>query len=176
MPPSGTGRPATSDELIIRALLYRLRQGSTWRALSIFAPHTTIYTRWKKWCETGVWEKILSQLARAGKGKLWSIDGSCIKVHKHGFGGVGGIENQLIGKTKGGWNTKVHALVDINGMPIRILLGAGNRHDILSAPELVKGETGRHILADKAYDSDEFRRLLREQGLADCIPPNSLLK
>ena len=154
-------------------MLYRLRQGSTWRALSIFAPHTTIYTRWKKWCETGVWEKILSTFAQAGKGKLWSIDGSCIKVHKHGFGGAKGTENQLIGKTKGGWNTKVHALVDINGMPIKIILGAGNRHDILSAPELVKGETGRHILADKAYDSDEFRRLLREQGLTDCIPPKA---
>ena len=37
--PSGTGRPKTPDEIILRAILYRLRQGGTWRALSIFAPH-----------------------------------------------------------------------------------------------------------------------------------------
>ena len=58
-------------------------------------------------------------------------------------------------------------------MPIKILLGVGNRHDILSAPELIEGQSGRHILADKAYDSDEFRKLLREQGLTDCIPPKA---
>ena len=63
-------------------------------------------------CENGIWAKVLSKLAQAKKGKLWSIDGSCIKVHKHGFGGAGGADSQLIGKTKGGWNTKVHALVD----------------------------------------------------------------
>ena len=58
-------------------------------------------------------------------------------------------------------------------LTIKILLGAGNRHDILSAPELIEGQTDRHILADKAYDSDEFRQLLREQGLTDCIPPKA---
>ena len=48
--PAGTGgRPKTPDEIILRAILYRLRQGGTWRALSIFAPYTTIYTRWKQW-------------------------------------------------------------------------------------------------------------------------------
>lgn len=150
-----------------------MRQGCTWRALSIFAPYTTIYTRWKQWCLAGIWEKVFARLARKAKGKLWAIDASCVKVHKHGFGGAGGVENQCIGKTKGGWNTKIHALVDNSGRPIKLLLGAGNRHDILSAPDLVEGQTDRHILADKAYDSDEFRRLLDGLGLKACIPPKA---
>ena len=159
--------------MVLQAVLYRLRQGSTWRSLSIFAPYTTIYTRWKQWCEAGVWEKILKKLIHKAAGKLWSIDSSCIKVHKHGFGAAGGIENQSIGKTKGGWNTKVHALTDIQGRPITIFLGAGNRHDILSAPDLIEGQSDRYILADKAYDSDSFRELLAERGLTACIPPKA---
>jgi transposase len=43
--------------------------------LSIFAPHTTIYTRWKSWCESGVWDKILDSLASSAVGKL------CIRVN-----------------------------------------------------------------------------------------------
>ena len=159
--------------MILRAVLYRLREGGSWRSLSIFAPYTTIYTRWKQWCEDGVWEKILKKLTHKAKGKLWSIDASCIKVHKHGFGAVGGTENQSIGKTKGGWNTKVHALTDNQGRPVSLLLGAGNRHDLMSAPDLVEGQTNCYILADKAYDSDSFRDLLGELGLTACIPPKA---
>ena len=156
---------------MLHALLYRLRQGCSWRALCIFAPFTTIYTRWKQWCEAGVWAAILERLASKGTGRLWAIDSTCIKVHKHGTGGPGGPENQGIGDTRGGRNTKVHALVDGKARPVRLLLTAGHRHDLISAPDLVAGQSDRTILADKAYDSDGFRKLLDELGLRACIPP-----
>ena len=57
------------------------------------------------------------------------------------------------------------------GRAVRLILTAGHRHDIVAAPELVAGCTGKTILADKAYDSDEFRSLLQEQELKGCIPP-----
>lgn len=167
------GRPQVDCELILLAILYRMREGCSWRALSIFAPHTTIYTRWKAWCESDVWEKILAALADSAFGKLWAIDSTCAKVHKHGFGGPQGPEAQCIGKSKGGANTKIHALVDARGRAVRILLGAGNRHDIITAPELVAGQNSRTILADKAYGSAEFRELLQAQGLQACIPPKA---
>ncbi len=162
-----------ADELILRALLYRLRQGCTWRALSIFAPYSTIYGRWKQWCQGGVWDQLLELLSRGAKGKLWAIDSTCIKVHKHGTGARQSPEGQCIGKTKGGQNTKVHALVDGQGRALKLILSPGNRNDILYAPELVEGQTNRHILADKAYDCDEFRRLLANLGLTPCIPPKA---
>lgn len=171
MPVSGTGRPRVDDELILRAILYRLRQGCTWRALSIFAPYSTIYGRWKQWCDSGLWDKLLEQLTQGAKGKLWAIDSTCVKVHKHGMGGRQYIDNQCIGKTKGGQNTKIHALVDGKGRPLRLILSPGNRNDIIYAPKLVEGQTDRHILADKAYDCDEFRDLLKQLGLTACIPP-----
>ena len=157
--------------VLLQALLFRLREGCSWRALSIFAPHTTIYTRWKQLCEQGIWVRILNFLSSSAKGQLWSIDSTSAKVHKHAQGSSDSAENQAIGKSRGGANTKIHALVDTRGRAVRLILTAGHRHDIVAAPELVSDCTGMTILADKAYDSDEFRSLLQEQELKGCIPP-----
>lgn len=167
------GRPPIDPEQILLAVLFRMREGCSWRALSIFAPHTTIYTRWKAWCESGVWDQILDALAGSAAGKLWAIDSTCAKVHKHAFGGPQSVDLQSIGRSKGGANTKIHALVDSRGRGVRILLGAGNRHDIKTAPELVAGQNSRTILADKAYGSADFRALLESLGLKACIPPKA---
>lgn len=150
-----------------------MREGCTWRALSIFAPPSTIYTRWKQWCEAGVWDQVLEKLAEQAKGKLWAIDSTSVKIHKHGFGAMKVAGFQEIGSSRGGSNTKVHALVDNQGRPIRLSLTAGQRHDLTAAPDLVEGCTERTILADKAYDSDEFRRTLDGLGLKACIPPKA---
>ena len=64
-------------------------------------------------------------------------------------------------------------MVDSKGRPIRILLSSGTAHDSLFAKDLVEGQHGRTILADKAYDTDAFRLFLEEQGLKACIPPKS---
>ncbi len=64
-------------------------------------------------------------------------------------------------------------MVDTHGRPLRLILSAGNRHDVLSAPGLVEGCTQRTILADKAYDSKALRARLAELGLKDCIPPRA---
>ena len=160
-------------DTILQALLFRLREGCSWRALSIFAPHTTIYTYWKRWCEQGLWDRILLALTKDAQGQLWSIDSTSVKVHQHARGGPGGPENQCIGNSRGGANTKIHALVDGKGRPLRLLLTEGQRHDIVAAPDLVTGWTDRRILADKAYDADEFRQLLKDLGLESCIPPKA---
>jgi transposase len=83
---------------------------------------------------------------------------------------------QEIGSSRGGSNTKVHALVDNQGRPIRLSLTAGQRHDLTAAPDLVEGCTERTILADKAYDSDEFRRTLDGLGLKASIKQRFLKK
>ena len=148
------GRPPIWLNVLLQALLFRLREGCSWRALSIFAPHTTIYTRWKQLCEQGIWERILKFLSSAAKGQLWSIDSTSIKVHKYARGSSDSAKNQAIGNSRGGANTKIHALVDTHGRAVCLVLSAGHRHDIVVAPELVAACTCQTILADKAYDSD----------------------
>lgn len=69
--------------------------------------------------------------------------------------------------------TKIHAVVDGLGNPIRIHLTGGNVHDIVPACALIAGLKAEWTIADKAYDADRFIALLRTQGSEAVIPPKS---
>jgi len=150
--------------------MFRLREGCSWRALSIFAPYSTIYGWWSYWTKAGIWDVVFAKVCAKPSGKLWGIDSTCCKVHKHGLCWTKTTETKCIGRTRGGANTKIHALVDGKGRPINFLLSAGNCHDSRFAIDLVEGQTNRVILADKAYDTDAIRAFLKENGLGACIP------
>lgn len=161
-------------ELVLRAVLYRMRRGCTWKCLAVFGPWQTIYGRWKKWVDDGIWQKVLVELAKKAGGKLWSIDSTSCKVHKHGHGGPQGPEVQHIGRSRGGPNTKIHALVDGKGRIVFLLLSPGNRNDSLFGIDLCEAAPdGVTILADKAYDVDDLRAFLEDVGLGCCIPPKA---
>ena len=77
-----------------------------------------------------------------------------------------------IGRSRGGLSTKVHLVVDALGLPLVFELTEGQRHDSVPAAELVARSEPICLLADKAYDSDGFRRLLDEMGCLAVIPSN----
>ena len=77
---------------------------------------------------------------------------------------------QAIGITRGGLNTKIHALCDALGNPLRFLLTPSQRHDFKAVPELLNGVMAKAILADKAYDSDKIIQSAQEQGMQVTIP------
>jgi hypothetical protein len=56
------------------------------------------------------------------------IDTSIVRVHQHG-GCAGGGETRLMGRSRGGLTTKIHACVDTNGLPVRLELTTGEAHD-----------------------------------------------
>jgi transposase len=119
----------------------------------------------------GLWEQILAEFFMRARGKLWGIDSTSCRVHKHAFVGVKGSDYQDIGTSRGGSNTKIHALCDANGRIIDIFLSPGHRHDSnyaeLLCDHVPKGIT---ILADKAYDSDRLIQALKERDVKFCIP------
>jgi transposase len=61
-------------------------------------------------------------------------------------------------------------LADALGRPLRFLLTGGQVHDILAAPDLIEGVEGGGVIADKAYDSKNFRQLIAEAGMIAVIP------
>ncbi len=68
---------------MIEAMLYVLRTGHPWRDLpSLFGPWSSGYTRWRRWCQCGLWAKMLVVLARCATGTLRFLDASRIKVHQ----------------------------------------------------------------------------------------------
>lgn len=62
-------------------------------------------------------------------------------------------------------------MTDVIGRPFRLLLTPGNIHDVTAAPELLAQLHGaRYVLADKAYDCDAVRAMIRRQGGRPVIP------
>jgi len=79
-----------------------------------------------------------------------------------------------VGRSRGGLTTKIHALVDKQGRPIRLLLGAGQESDIARAQELIGDlPKGAMLLADKGYDANALRQAVNQQGAWANIPPKT---
>lgn len=76
-----------------------------------------------------------------------------------------------MGRTKGGLSTKIQAIVDEAGKPVRLLLTAGNEADISHAETLVQEIPCAMAVGNKGYDSDLFRQELAEREIRARIPP-----
>nr|WP_245309512.1 IS5 family transposase [Bradyrhizobium retamae] len=101
------------------------------------------------------------------------------RLHAHqgaplGSGRKKGEHKQAIGRSRGGRNTKIHALADAKGRLIAILLTGGEAHDCPLAERLIRRvKPPKHMLGDKAYDSAELREELDERGTRPVIPNRS---
>ncbi len=70
-----------------------------------------------------------------------------------------------MGRSRGGLTTKIHALVDAEGLPIVLKLTEGQAHDGRSAADMLETLTdGAILLADRAYDSNLLRETLAARG------------
>jgi len=77
----------------------------------------------------------------------------------------------MIGRTKGGLNSKLHAVTDALGRPIRMFLTAGNVSDYKGALALLSSlPKAKWLLADRGYDANWFRNALKDNGTEPCIP------
>ena len=80
---------------------------------------------------------------------------------------------RCIGRTKGGLNSKLHAIVDAAGRPVMMCLTEGQTSEHIGAKILypaLPDETQAVMIADKGYDSDQYRTALKAKGITACIP------
>ncbi len=100
------------------------------------------------------------------------IDGTIIRAHACSAGykkNSGGQE--ALGRSRGGFSTKIHALVDALGNPLKFMLTPGQRNDITQAEALTENISNSTIVADKGYDSNTFITNLKSKGCKVVIPP-----
>ena len=77
-----------------------------------------------------------------------------------------------MGRSRGGLTTKIHALVDANGLPVALKLTEGQAHDGASAADMLDGVgAGQILIADRAYDSDLLRQTMAARGAWANIRP-----
>jgi hypothetical protein len=98
------------------------------------------------------------------------IDSSIVKAHQHSTGAVSD-KNEAIGKSVAGNTTKIHMAIDAQGLPIDFEITGGEVHDCKAAPEFfAKLPDADYMIADKGYDSEELREIIRKKSSIPIIP------
>jgi transposase len=80
---------------------------------------------------------------------------------------------EALGRSVGGHSTKIHAVCDALGLPVRFLLSGGEVHDSRMAQAMIDGLVAEHLLADKGYDSRNLVAAAEAAGMTVLIPSRS---
>ncbi|MEL7521283.1 MAG: IS5 family transposase [Pseudomonadota bacterium] len=87
LPKEGRGPKRKDDRKILNGVFYILRTGAPWRDLpERYGPYTTVYNRYNRWGERGVWKGIFDALAEECEDSLVFIDASIVKAHRAASG------------------------------------------------------------------------------------------
>jgi transposase len=99
----------------------------------------------------------MNALASMHDATVQMIDTSIIRVHQHAAC-IARNKRQSMGRSRGGLTSKIHAVVDTNGLPVRLALTKGEAHDNRLAGKLLSRlKSGSMLLADRGYDADWIR-------------------
>lgn len=152
-----------------------LRTGAQWRELpGHYGKWRSVHKRYESWCRKGIWGFILNLFARDCDKEWFMIDATIIRAHPCAAGYERNQhEREALGRSKGGFTTKIHAVVDALGQAVRFTLTPGNRNDITQASLLVDGLENTQIIADKAYDADYLIEQIQSQQSTPVIPARS---
>jgi transposase len=146
----------------------QVRRGAICRRASVPARPTIA---WFAGEGLDVWDQIMDALTTAHDMAVHMFDTSIVRVHQHGSCIAGNTEQQM-GRSRGGLTSKIHAVVDTNGLPVRIGLTPGEAHDNRLCPILQSNLRPRTmLLADRGYDADWIRAQVSQQGAWANIPP-----
>lgn len=196
MPVAVLGRPSWGRRKLIDGIRWRVRTGAPWRDLpQEYGPWQTVYGLFRRWQRDGTWPELLTRLqARADAAGLiaWevNVDSTICRAHQHAAGArrdgqaqkepPGGTraepEDHGLGRSRGGFTTKIHLACEQGQRPLSLLVTAGQRGDspqfavVLDAIRVPRTGPGRprvrplRVRADKAYSSRVNRAYLRSAG------------
>lgn len=154
-------------KVFLKAVCWMMRNGARWRALpECFGNWNSIYKRFNEWTKNKVWDFFFEACSQDPDLDHVMIDSTIVRAQASAAEYRYKMP-EAIGRSRGGLTTKVHALVDAIGLPLKFIVTAGNVNDIKVAQSLIGSMHSTSVLADKGYDSDAFRAYLIGQ---DCVP------
>jgi transposase len=186
-------RICRSRRVLFNGVAWRVRVGSPWRDVpDSYGPWQTVYWLFRTWQQRGVWALMVKMILALldGRGRLtWtvSVDSTTVRAHQSAAGArkapvPGEPADHALGRSRGGWTTKIHLAADADQTVLGLKLTAGQRGDspqfapvleAISVPRLGPGRPKsrpRKVLADKAYASRGNRAYLRRRGIQAVIP------
>jgi len=162
---------------MLNGILWLLATGAPWRDLpERYGPWSTVANRFYAWQKAGLWTRLLAALQQEAheRGELdWSlhfVDGSVIRAHQHAAGARKDTRrgDEALGRSRGGYSTKLHVRAERRGKPMVVLLIASGQ-----VKRMHGGGRPRHrprrVAADKGYSSRQTRGYLRRRGIGAVI-------
>jgi transposase len=166
------GATAKDNRLFVNAILWIAKTGAPWRDLpERFGNWNSVFQRFSRWCEKGVFQEMMAKLQDPDL-EVLLLDSTVVRAHQHAGGAEGSTaEEEALGRSRGGFSTKIHVACDGLGKPVKIILTPGQDHDVTQAPELIADSEAEKVIADKAYDSDALIEKIKDQEAEPVIPP-----
>lgn len=161
--------------LFLSAVIFMGKTGSWWKHLpSIYGNHKTIHSRFTHWAKRGVFECFFKKLVEGGgRGVLRFIDSAFVKCSICATTGKCSEKQRVVGKTKGGWNTKVFAVCDTGKKVCHVQIAPGNESEHKTAERLDFNVQNLKIVGDKGFSSKKLRSWLESLGAKHCIAQKS---
>jgi transposase len=159
--------------VFIEAIWYIVRSGCQWRLLpSYYGSWRAVHLRFHSWSKKGVWEYLFKFFQQDPDKESVMIDSTIVRAHACSAGYRKDSRDQEgLGRSKGGFSTKIHALVDALGNPLKFILTPGQRNDITQGENLVIEQKNNTLIADKGYDANSLVESLESKGCKVIIPP-----
>lgn len=158
----------------VDAVHWIMRTGAQWRDLpGEFGKWNTIFKHFARWSDKGVWSNLHEHFIEEPDIEWLLIDSTVTRAHPCAAGAPkknGGQTEQALGKSVGGFSTKIHAMVDALGNPLRLLLTGGQRGDATLAIPLLEGFDFSYVLADRAYDTNDILDFIAQNDAEAIIP------
>ncbi|TKB60006.1 MAG: IS5 family transposase [Nitrospira sp.] len=178
--PTPRGNVTLDNLRVLNAILYVAEQGCKWRGLpKRFGNWHTIYTRMNRWSKSGVLDRVFAQLQQAQmirvKLEAVALDSTIVKVHPDGTGAFKKNGRQALGRSRGGWTTKIHLVAADARTALTFALSPGQAHDAPEGRKLLQRFGKRScpipLLMDRAYEGDETRGWPWSSGMCRWCPP-----
>jgi len=98
LPTDVRGKERVDDRRVISGIIHVLKTGCRWcDCPPEYGPHTTIYNRFTRWAQRGVWENLFRELAGRGRSvEVQMIDSTHIKAHRSASGGKRGSRRKRL--------------------------------------------------------------------------------
>ena len=159
----------------IEAIYYVCRSGCQWRLLPLsYGNWRAVHKRFKYWVDHGIWQLLFEQSQNDPDMEYVMIDSTIVRAHASAAGyGKNSQTQEALGRSKGGFTTKIHVASDALGNPLKIILTAGQRNDITQAHLLTSSFFNIPVIADKGYDANHFIEQLVSQKCHPVIPTRS---
>lgn len=166
---SQAGAPgALSDRDFLEAVLYLNRVGCPCRDLPAELGYWhAIYMRFRRWEKRGVRQRLWKNLQTGhfAQARVLFMDSTTIRAHPHAAGAPKNHgPDQALGRSRGGWSTKIHAATTDENYMAALHLTPGEAHDGRQSESLYESLDPDNVpesaALDKGYDADRIRERL----------------